>query len=158
MKRTIELELYEQHEKVNFYTFRYVDADVGNSEFDIFFDSYNIEEFTDDIDIILYWIDKIGKDGAHDRNFRPEIGSLMALPMETSKLRLYTFKVDDGTVILGNGGHKTTAAFNDDPNLNAHAKNLLSIGSILMSQIKKGKVSKYKNTLFELRQISFEAI
>ena len=156
MKRKIELILYETHEKVTFYTYQYVDED--SSEFDKFFDQNDTDEFKDDIDLILSWIDKIGKEGAHDRYFRPEIGKLMALPLDTSKLRLYTFKISEGIVILGNGAEKNTRTFNENPILNAHVKNLLSIGSILSTQIKNGKISVYNNELFEVKPISFKVI
>jgi hypothetical protein len=156
VKRTIEIELYEEHPEVTYYTFGY--ADSKKLEFDDFFERCDIEEFVEDIDIILYWIDKIGSQGALDRNFRPEIGNLKALPMETSKLRCFCFKINENIVILGNGNPKTTESFNDDPDLNPHAINLLSIGKIIMSQIKKGSVSIYNKKLYGVNPITFEAI
>lgn len=156
MNRYIEIELYHQYDKVSVYTFRY----LGDSdwEFDKFLDQYDTEDFKEDLDIILTWLRIIGKDGAHDRHFRRERGALKALPVETSKLRLYIIKISENIILIGNGGHKTTQTFNEDPVLNAHAINLESIGKILFSQIKNTKVSIYQGKLYGIKEISFKAI
>lgn len=156
MKKVISVEFLEEHEKVNFYTFTY----KGNteSEFFQFLDQYDTTEFKEDIDTILYWMDKIGREGALDYHFRKEIGGLKALPIETSSLRVYCFKINPQIVIMGNGGKKSTRTFNVDPVLNAHAMNLLSIGKIICAEIKKGSLSVYNNEIYGLKEIAFNAI
>ena len=114
MKRKIVIELLENHENVNFYTIRFVDE--GTSEFEKFYDKFDgKEEFNEDLDKIVYWMGKIGEQGALERYFRPEGGKLKALPIDTSKLRLYCYKVTEGIVVLGNGGIKKTKTYNEDP-------------------------------------------
>ncbi|MBK9192306.1 MAG: hypothetical protein IPM77_12815 [Crocinitomicaceae bacterium] len=96
------------------------------------------------------WIDKIGNVGALERNFRPEINRLVALPIETSKLRLYCYRISTEIVLIGNGGHKETRTFNEDPELNNYAKTLFSIGNILMSLIKSAQVNLYNQELYNI--------
>jgi len=156
VKRSVKLDIFEQHDHVTYYSFTY--SDEESCAFDLFLDAWDDDDHKEDIDIILSWIDKMGLKGADDGMFRPEIGDLKALPIDTSILRLYCFKVTEGIVILGNGAEKTTRTFNEDPTLNAHAMNILSIGRILRSLIKNGTVSANNNELFGLKKITFEAI
>ncbi|MFY9311055.1 MAG: hypothetical protein WAQ28_18575 [Bacteroidia bacterium] len=156
MKRKIVVELLENHEKVNFYTIRFVDEKI--SEFEKFYDKFDIEEFETDIDTIVYWIDKIGEIGALDRYFRPEGGKLKALPIDTSKLRLYCYKLTEGIVIIGNGGVKKTRTYNEDPLLNSFASVLKTIGTFLVSRINTNKVSVHNNTLYQNLIFSIEIL
>lgn len=153
MNRKVELIEFDTHPKVTFYTFRFTDA--KDTEFDKFLDNFDNTNYTEDIDIILGWIEKIGTIGALERNFRPEIENMVALPMQESKLRLYAFRINDGLVIIGNGGKKKTRTFNEDPVLSEHAYNILSIGKILNSMIRKGTITVYQNKLYELKPIKF---
>jgi hypothetical protein len=147
VKRKILLELFESHEKTNFYTLRF--KDETRTEFDKFYDEFDTPENSDDLDIIINWIDIIGKKGALERNFRPERGKLKALPAETNRLRLFCFKVTEGIVILGNGGRKTTKTFNEDPKLNLYANTVDTIGKFLLSRLKNGSVVEYNNVLYK---------
>ena len=158
MNRAVELIFIHQDEETSFYSFKYTDDTT--SEFDKFYEMFDTEEFEEEFNIITYWIEKIGKEGAIDRFFRPEKGNLMALPspLEYSDIRLYVFKIEEGVVLLGNGGLKTTRTFNEDPILNAHAQNLYTVGNILMSEIKNNKITVYNNILYELHPIKFSAV
>lgn len=156
MNRSIELEILEQHDKVTFYTFRFVDDELF--EFDKFYDAHDNVTFREEMDFIIKWIDKIGEDGAIDRFFRPEKGKMMAIPLEITDIRLYCFKISDDIVIIGNGGIKKTKTYNEDPLLNSYAENLLSIGKILIDQINRGIVTIHNKTLYGLKPISFNSI
>ena len=150
MKRKIVIELLEKHNKVTFYTFRF--QNEKDSEFNKFYQAFDADpKFDADLNNILMWIDKIGNLGALERNFRPEINRLVALPVETSnKLRLYCYRISTEVVLIGNGGHKKTKTFNEDPKLNDYAKTLFSIGNILMSLIKSAKVNLYNQELYNI--------
>jgi len=51
VKKRLEIELFEEHDNVNFYTFRF---DAEESEFDKFLDKYpEGTKFDKDIDIII---------------------------------------------------------------------------------------------------------
>ncbi len=149
MKRKIVIELLEKHNKVTFYTFRF--QNEKDTEFNKFYQAFDADpKFDADLNNILMWIDKIGNVGALERNFRPEINRLVALPIETSKLRLYCYRISTEIVLIGNGGHKETRTFNEDPELNNYAKTLFSIGNILMSLIKSAQVNLYNQELYNI--------
>lgn len=117
-RRRFNLELFEEAELVNFYTIRF--EDEANTEFEDFLIRHKKGIYDQDMQRILYWIDKIGKQGALERNFRPESkmrDGVGAIPIEVSLLRLYCLRISDHILILGNGGCKTTKKYNEDPHL-----------------------------------------
>ncbi|MBS1636505.1 MAG: hypothetical protein JST26_11370 [Bacteroidetes bacterium] len=154
MKRRISIELYEECDNVNYYTFRFLDE--NDNEFDKFFGKYDGDaEFERDFNIILGWLDKIGEDGADVAHFRPEGGSLKALPVNGGKLRLYCFRVSDCIVVLGNGGNKKTRTYQEDPLLNKFVSDLNEVGRSLWNRFKgKGTASIYNCKL--LGNLEFE--
>ena len=150
MKSEINIELFEEHEKVNFYTLRFLGDDT---EVDKFLDKFpEGSEYDEDIDIIIKWIDRIGERGAHERNFRPEgkrRDSVMAMPtpIETSNLRLYVIRLTENIVILGNGGLKKTRTYNEDPILNQFVELLQELDQYIKSRLKKGTLNIYNKEL-----------
>ena len=113
----IYLEILEEHENVTFYTVRYENEELSETE--KFFEE-NYQSHTEDVEIISKLIDKIGKIGAEERHFRNAgkptdgLGALPEYYYKGNKLRLYAIKLTPNIVILGNGGHKTTKKYNDD--------------------------------------------
>lgn len=69
-KKYFYLELFEEAEAVNFYTIRF-EGDI-DMEFEKFLKAHDKEEFSEDLNTIIAWIDKIGETGALERHFRPE--------------------------------------------------------------------------------------
>lgn len=70
MKSKIKIELFEEHESVNFYTIRFQDEET---EVDKFLDQFPEGcEYDNDIDILIKWMEQIGRRGALERYFRPE--------------------------------------------------------------------------------------
>jgi hypothetical protein len=158
VKSTIETELFEEHENVNFYTLRFPDEET---EVDKFFDKFPEGcEYDNDIDIIIKWIDKIGEHGAHERYFRPESkrkDGIWAIPIKTASLRLYVIRLSFNIVILGNGGIKKTATYNEDLYLEECVKLLQEVDGYINTRIKQGKITTYQkkifgNTKFYLKQ------
>ena len=145
MKQTIFVELFEEHEYTTFYTIRFHEKE--ESETDLFITNFDIEEFTDDIDIILAAIDKIGENGAKERYFRLEGGRVKAIPLTSSGLRLYLYRISDEVVILGNGGKKQTSTYQADPILNKHVEVIKAVGNMLMNRIEKNKSQLYNRQL-----------
>ena len=81
---------------------------------------------------LVYRLDIIKRDGAADRHFRYEgtrRDRVMALPshLETTSLRLYLLNIQAKILILGNGGLKTTATYEEDDNLHKCVKTLQKI-------------------------------
>ncbi len=145
MKHTIFVELFEQHEQTNFYTIRF--QREAESETDIFFTNFDIEDFADDIDIIIEVIDKIGMIGAKERYFRLEGGMVKAIPLTSSELRLYLYRINDEVVILGNGGRKQTATYQEDPLLKKHVETIRAVGTMLMKRLARNESQLYNRQL-----------
>ena len=147
MKRYIIVELFEEHEQTNIYTIRFQDKE--ESEVDEFISLFDNDEYKDDFDIIYAVIDKLGENGVLERYFRPEGGNLKAIPLTTSNLRLYCYRISDEILILGNGGLKTTKTYNEDPVLNKHVTTLRLVGNMLMNSIAQGKTTIDNKTLYD---------
>lgn len=149
MKSNISIELFEEHDQVNFYTLRFQDEDT---EVDKFLDQFPEGcEYDNDIDIIIKWIEQIGKRGALERYFRPEgkqNDQVFAIPIETASLRLYVIRINEQIIILGNGGIKTTRTYNEDPILNDCVELLQEVDRYIKARIQKGQLSIYQKKLF----------
>ncbi len=148
MKSVINIELFEEHERINFYTLRFQGEET---EADKFLDQFPEGcKYDEDIDIIIKWIDKIGETGALERYFRPESrenDQIWAIPIETSNLRLYVIRISEEILIIGNGGVKTTRTYNEAPILNKHVELLQNINRIIKTRVKDGKVNIYQKQL-----------
>ncbi len=93
---------------------------------------------------LVYRLDIIKRDGAADRHFRYEgtkRDRVMALPshLETTSLRLYLLNIQAKILILGNGGLKSTATYQEDEHLHKCVKTLQKI-DIQIKEREKQKV------------------
>ena len=158
MKSEISIELFDEHDSVNFYTLRFQDEDT---ETDNFLDKFPEGcEYEKDIDIIIKWIDEIGTRGALERYFRPESKqryNVWAVPIETANIRLYVIRLSENIVILGNGDVKTAKTYNKDPLLNKHVELLQEVDGYIRVRINKGQITIYNKKLlgnlnFHLKQ------
>lgn len=142
MNSTVKVELFEEHNKTNYYS---IIIDDANSEFEKFLINFPCRgAYKEDMDTISYWIDHIGENGAIERYFRPEgnIGdNLRAIPMETCNLRVFILRISDNIIILGNGSEKTTLAYNDDPKLNRYAITLQKLDVRISDRIESGRIT-----------------
>ena len=148
-RKRVEVELFEEHSVVNFYTIKYNGCD---SETDKFFEKFDNDKYEEDIQTIISWIDIIGRDGAHERHFRPEgkmRDSLCAIPTEHCRLRLFALRLSDQIVILGNGDVKTTKNYKDDLLLNCYAETLQFIDFLLKKSINSGQTFIHNKDIFE---------
>ncbi|MBO6223734.1 MAG: hypothetical protein J6N56_08165 [Bacteroidales bacterium] len=147
MKRNLFIELLEGGEKVSLYSPHFEGEKY--SEFENFLLKYK-DLYPNDIKQLVYRLDIIKRDGAEDRHFRYE-GTLkdrvMALPshLETSSLRLYLLNIQAKILIIGNGGLKETATYQEDENLNRQVKVLQKI-DIEIRQREKRKEIVIKGT------------
>ena len=81
--------------------------------------------------------------GFLERYFRPEgkmRDRVTALPIQTSKLRLYCLRLSDCVLIVGNGGQKTTKSYEEDPELNGYVITLQKLDDILRLAEQKGTI------------------
>lgn len=141
MERNLLIELLEDGEKVSLYSPHFEGEDY--SEFEKFLLTYK-DTYPDDVRQLVYRLDIIKRDGARDMHFRYE-GSrrdrVMALPshLETTSLRLYLLNIQAKILILGNGGLKSTATYEEDENLHRQVKLLQKI-DIEIKQRERNKV------------------
>ena len=149
MKSEISIELFEESEKVNFYTLRFRGEET---ETDKFLDQFPEGcKYDRDIDIVIKWIEKIGSHGALERYFRPEgkrSDDVWAVPIETAFLRLYVIRLSDNILILGNGGIKSTDTYNEDPILNDYVELLQEVNGYIRARIKDKRLCIYQKQLF----------
>lgn len=100
----------------------------GTTEFEKFVHEFEQNAiYNKDYQRIIAALQAILNVGALERFFRPEgkmQDSVAAIPIEGGKLRLYCLRLSEQIVILGNGGAKTTQAYEEDPRLYGYVLNL----------------------------------
>ena len=141
MEKNLFIELLEDGEKVSLYSPHFEGKEY--SEFEKFLLTYK-DTYPDDVRQLVYRLDIIKRDGAEDRHFRYEgtkRDRVMALPshLETTSLRLYLLNIQAKILILGNGGLKNTATYQEDENLHRQVKMLQKI-DIKLKEREKNKV------------------
>ena len=141
MERNLLIELLEGGEKVSLYSPHFEGEEY--SEFEKFLLAYK-DTYPNDVRQLVYRLDIIKRDGARDMHFRYEgtrRDRVMALPshLETTSLRLYLLNIQAKILILGNGGLKNTATYEEDENLHRQVKQLQKI-DIELKQREKNNV------------------
>ncbi len=66
--------------------------------------------------------------------------SIVALPVVSSKLRLYCLRLSNGILILGNGGAKNSRTYEEDDSLRGYVLNLQKFEELLKEGQKNGSV------------------
>lgn len=142
MRRSLTLELLEEHERVNIYSLRFEGEAL--TEFEKFLLGHK-QRHGDDIGRILARLDKIGIDGVFERHFRyaaTKRDRVAELPshFETSKLRLYCLCLTENILILGNGGIKSTRTYNEDPLLNSFVNIMRNVENAIQEKQRGGLI------------------
>jgi hypothetical protein len=147
VKRSICVELLEEHPTATFYAVRF--AEERGTEFDRFFDKFStMPLYNTDMHTLAYWMEKIGKEGILERFFRPEGGrNLKALPIDFSLLRLYCYNIDNSILLFAGGGHKKTRTYQEDPILDAQVQLIRVTGNKILRYIQSGKIVVVDNKL-----------
>lgn len=99
---------------------------------------------------IVQIVERISEDGALERLFRPEgkmKDSVVALPVLSSKLRLYCLRLSNGILILGNGGVKNSRTYEEDDSLRGYVLNLQKFEELLLDGQKNGSVIITERTI-----------
>ena len=100
-----------------------------------------------DFDTIIYWVNKISQTGAFERYFRPE-KKAVAIPLDSGyHLRLYCYRIDDQTIILGNGGIKTSKKVKNSPDCFPHFKLMNHVANKIYWGLKDNKISNSNGEL-----------
>lgn len=139
----VELYLIEEGDNCTLYTLQFLRD--SESEFEKFVSRFvGDSEFSEDYLRIAAFISRIARTGALERYFRPEgkrSDSVVALPVTSSKLRLYCLRLSDKILILGNGGVKSTKTYEEDSILKGHVITLQKFENLLRQGINDGSVS-----------------
>lgn len=135
------LELLEDGEKVSLYSPRFEGEEY--TEFEKFILQFK-DDYPQDVAQLVYRLDIIKRESASDRHFRYEgrkRDRVMALPshLETTSLRLYLINIQSKILILGNGGLKTSATYQENQQLNKCVQTLQKI-DIELKQLEKQKI------------------
>lgn len=113
-----------------------------------------------DLQIILATINKmLLQNGFLERYFRPEgkmKDGVCALPIETSKLRLYCLRLSDSVLIAGNGGVKDVKTYEDNPELSGYVLTLQKLDELIKLAVKKGEVTIEEHTISNVEDKTFE--
>ncbi len=97
--------------------------------------------------------------GFLDRYFRPEgkmRDRLAALPIQSSKLRLYCLRLSDSVLIVGNGGPKTTKTYEEDSEPNGYVIQLQKLDDLLRLAEAKGEITIEEASLYGVDDKEFD--
>lgn len=158
MRKNIHIELFEEGEKANIYSYS---INGGELEFGKFIISFiDSEEHSKNYDIVNDTIEKILSNGAQERYFRPEgkfKDYLFAIPQKGlgCELRVFCLRISDELVILGNGGvkPKNIKKYQDIPYLNSIAEEMQIIGNKLKQSINDSSTTIYQKEFIQIKKI-----
>lgn len=145
----VELLLMNSGKSCTIYSIQFMSED--NSEYERFRDKFkNDAKLNQDLLRIVDIIGRIAEKGAFERLFRPEgkmKDSVVALPVITSKLRLYCLRLSDGILILGNGGEKNTRTYEEDDSLRGYVLTLQKFEELLNEGKRNGTITITERTI-----------
>lgn len=145
----MDLVLVNETDQCTIYTIQF--QGESQTEFENFYNKFKDDAvYNPDLMRIVAFINKIAQDGAFERFFRPEgkmSDHVVALPILTSKLRLYCLRLSDKILILGNGGVKNSRTYNEDDTLQGYVITLQNFERILKEGQQKGLVTITEKTI-----------
>lgn len=155
----IDLVLVNESDNCTIYTIQFQNED--ESEYERFYNKFKDDaEYNPDLMRIVAFINKIAQNGAFERFFRPEgkmSDHVVALPVVTSKLRLYCLRLSDKILILGNGGVKNSRTYNEDDSLRGYVITLQNFDKLLKEGQQKGLVTITEKTI-DIREDYIETL
>ena len=144
-----ELILVNEAKNCTFYTIQFLSED--ESEFEQFYNKFKDDvEFNPDLMRIVGFLGRIADFGALERYFRPEgkmSDHVVALPVVTSKLRLYCLRLSDKILILGNGGVKKTKSYEEDDELSGYVITLQNFDKLIKEGTESGTIIVTENKI-----------
>lgn len=144
-----ELILVNEAKNCTFYTIQFLSE--NESEFEQFYNKFKDDvEFNPDLMRIVGFLGRIADFGALERYFRPEgkmSDNVVALPVVTSKLRLYCLRLSDKILILGNGGVKKTKSYEEDDELSGYVITLQNFDKLIKEGTENGTIIVTENKI-----------
>lgn len=145
----LDLVLVNESNNCTVYTIQFRSED--ESEFERFYNKFKDDAvYNPDLMRIVAFINKIAENGAFERYFRPEgrmNDHVVALPVITSKLRLYCLRLTDKLLVLGNGGVKNSRTYDEDDTLRGYVITLQNFENLLKEGQENGTVIITENTI-----------
>lgn len=145
----IDLVLVNETDNCTIYTIQF--QSDNETEFERFYNKFKDDAvYNPDLMHIVAFINKIAKNGAFERLFRPEgkmSDHVVALPVISSKLRLYCLRLSDKILILGNGGVKNSRTYNEDDTLRGYVITLQNFEKLLKEGQQNGYVTISEKTI-----------
>ncbi len=145
----VELILLNEGNQCTLYSIQFTSED--SSEYERFYEKFIKDaKLNRDLLRIVQIVDKIADEGALERLFRPEgkmKDSVVALPVLSSKLRLYCLRLSNGILILGNGGVKNSRTYEDDDSLRGYVLDLQKFEELLKEGKRDGTITITERTI-----------
>lgn len=145
----VELILLNEGNQCTLYSIQFASED--DTEFDRFYAKFIKDvHLNRDLFRIVQIVDRIAQEGALERLFRPEgkmKDSVVALPIITSRLRLYCLRLSEGILILGNGGVKHSRTYEEDDSLKGYVLTLQKFEELLKEGQHNGSVIITERTI-----------
>lgn len=150
--KTAAIELVENGDEATLYSIRFENEDL--TEFGKFLDKFrNNAKLQKEFRTIVRVLEVILSKGVEERRFRYEgkiKDSVCALAIDSRKLRLYCLRLSDKVLVLGNGGIKNVAKYQDSEELSGYVMDLQAFDSIIKEEKRKGTISYEQAGLDEI--------
>lgn len=158
MKKKTTVELIASSETVSLYSISF-EID-GQTEFEKFVEAFEADAtYRNDYRRILAALQVVLEVGALERFFRPEgkIGdALVALPLDSGKLRLYCLRISDQILVIGNGGIKDVKRYEDSKQLLGYVMDLQRFDRLLQEMLESGSIIIEEKVLKDVENQVFE--
>lgn len=153
-----KVKLFDETEACKIYSIQFAASD--KMELEKFMEKFiNELKYRDDYNIIIASIAKIFKLGAKERYFRPEgkFGDrVCALPIDKACLRLYCIRLSDNILIIGNGGVKDTATYQEKDELRGYVLTLQTLDKLIKNCEDSGSIKVTEVEIEYIDNINFE--
>lgn len=116
-------------------------------------------ELNKDYQTILHALDRIIANGAFERNFRYEgkmKDSVVALSIDSKRLRLYCLRISDRILIAGNGGVKNTRTYDESEELSGYVMDLQKFDELLKQAQEEGSIIIEQNVITGIEEQTFQ--
>lgn len=131
----------------------------GESEFRKFLKKFKDNAaLNKDYQSILNALDRIIAKGAFERMFRYEgkmNDDVVALSLDSKKLRLYCLRMSDQILIVGNGGVKETRTYDEDEELSGYVMDLQKFDELLKQAQEEGSIYIEQNVITGIEEMTF---
>ena len=81
--------------------------------------------------------------------------NVVALSLDSKKLRLYCLRMSDQILIVGNGGVKETRTYDEDEELSGYVMDLQKFDELLKQAQEEGSISIEQNMITGIEEMTF---